>query len=71
MSVHGTHAELLPCSDIKECTDAFKARNLPLHGLINNVGVENPGDRKSKEGFDVSPSSVAADQCCESTLYCV
>lgn len=56
--VEGLHADYLNgFADIKECADAFKARNLPLHGLINNVGVENPGDRKSKEGFDPTQAS--------------
>lgn len=40
--------------DIEDCAEQFKARNLPLHGLINNIGTENPPDIKSKEGFDVS-----------------
>ena len=40
--------------NIADCAADFQARNLPLHGLINNVGTENPADRKSKEGFDVS-----------------
>ena len=43
--------------DIEDCAEQFKARNLPLHGLINNIGTENPLDIKSKEGFDVSLAS--------------
>ena len=39
--------------DIADCVKEFKSRKLPLHGLINNIGVENPHDIKSKEGFDV------------------
>lgn len=40
--------------DIAACAAEFQSRQLPLHGLINNIGVENPQDTKSKEGFDVS-----------------
>lgn len=39
--------------NIADCAEEFKRRQLPLHGLINNIGVENPYDTKSKEGFDV------------------
>lgn len=45
--------------NIQDCADEFKARNLPLHGLINNIGTENPFDGKSKEGFDVSLPSIS------------
>ncbi|DBA93456.1 TPA: hypothetical protein ACH3X2_003241 [Trebouxia sp. C0005] len=43
--------------DIEDCAEQFKARNLPLHGLINNIGTENPPDIKSKEGFDPTQAS--------------
>lgn len=46
-------APLHVARDIADCAEEFKSRKLPLHGLINNVGVENPNDSKSKEGFDV------------------
>ena len=39
--------------NIADCAEEFTRRQLPLHGLINNIGVENPYDNKSKEGFDV------------------
>ncbi len=45
--------------DIEDCAEQFKARNLPLHGLINNIGTENPPDIKSKEGFDVRLASAS------------
>lgn len=43
--------------NIADCAEEFKRRQLPLHGLINNIGVENPYDNKSKEGFDVRSAS--------------
>ena len=43
--------------DIADCAKEFQSRKLPLHGLINNIGVENPHDIKSKDGFDVCPTS--------------
>ena len=52
------------CRDIADCAAEFKSRKLPLHGLINNVGVENPDDTKSKEGFDVSNSCTCHGHQC-------
>lgn len=43
--------------DIAACAAEFQSRQLPLHGLINNIGVENPQDTKSKEGFDPTQAS--------------
>ena len=34
--------------------DAFKARKLPLHVLINNAGLQAPYDDRTEEGFEVS-----------------
>ena len=39
---------------MRRFVDDFKKKNLPLHCLINNAGVENPPDRRTPEGLDVS-----------------
>ena len=48
---------------IADSVEEFKSRKLPLHGLINNIGVENPNDAKSKEGFDVRIAAVMVASC--------
>ncbi|DBB12987.1 hypothetical protein WJX82_010126 [Trebouxia sp. C0006] len=56
--IEGLHVDYLNgFGDIEDCAEQFKARNLPLHGLINNIGTENPPDIKSKEGFDPTQAS--------------
>ncbi|KAL3150352.1 hypothetical protein ABBQ32_000194 [Trebouxia sp. C0010 RCD-2024] len=56
--VEGLHVDYMNgFGDIADCVKEFKSRNLPLHGLINNIGVENPPDIKSKEGFDPTQAS--------------
>ena len=42
------------CRSMRRFVDDFKKKNLPLHCLINNAGVENPPDRRTPEGLDVS-----------------
>jgi len=54
LQTHRVSSRLSVNRGIEDCAEQFKARNLPLHGLINNIGTENPPDIKSKEGFDVS-----------------
>ena len=34
--------------------DAFKAKGLPLHVLINNAGLQAPYDDRTEEGFEVT-----------------
>ena len=38
--------------------DAFKAKGLPLHVLINNAGLQAPYDDRSDEGFEVTPAAA-------------
>lgn len=42
------------CSSMRRFVDDFKRKNIPLHCLMNNAGVENPPDRRTPEGLDVS-----------------
>lgn len=58
--------------DIADCVKEFKSRKLPLHGLINNIGVENPPDIKSKEGFDVGccNDNCQSSPACRALLVC-
>ena len=39
IKVEGTELDLASFRSTRECADAFKAKNLPLHLLINNAGV--------------------------------
>ncbi|DBA78908.1 TPA: hypothetical protein ACH3X1_008789 [Trebouxia sp. C0004] len=56
--IEGLHVDYLNgFGNIEDCAEQFKDRNLPLHGLINNIGTENPADIKSKEGFDPTQAS--------------
>jgi NAD(P)-dependent dehydrogenase (short-subunit alcohol dehydrogenase family) len=43
---------------IEEFVEAFKAKKLPLHVLVNNAGLQAPYDDTTDEGFEV----VAAAQ---------
>jgi len=42
------------CSSIAKCAAEFQQHDLPLHCLINNIGVESPEDDEAEHGFDVS-----------------
>jgi len=42
------------CSSIAICAAEFQQHDLPLHCLINNIGVESPEDDEAEHGFDVS-----------------
>ncbi len=42
------------CSSIAKCAAEFQQHDLPLHCLINNIGVESPEDEEAEHGFDVS-----------------
>jgi len=41
------------CSSIAKCAAEFQQHDLPLHCLINNIGVESPEDDEAEHGFDV------------------
>ena len=43
---------------IEEFVEAFKAKNLPLHVLINNAGLQAPYDDRTEEGFEVRLEAV-------------
>ena len=38
---------------IEQFVKAFKAKNLPLHVLVNNAGLQAPYDDTTDEGFEV------------------
>jgi len=42
--------------------EAFKAKNLPLHVLINNAGLQAPYDDRTEEGFKVTIAPFASSQ---------
>ncbi len=51
--------------------EAFKAKNLPLHVLINNAGLQAPYDDRTEEGFEVTIALVASRQTVRTQLSAV
>ena len=48
---------------MKRFVDDFKRKDLPLHCLMNNAGTENPPDRRTPEGLDVSTARSSWALC--------
>ncbi|KAL3146091.1 hypothetical protein ABBQ38_015440 [Trebouxia sp. C0009 RCD-2024] len=49
----GLHADYLQgFESLADCAAKFQRHKLPLHALINNVGVESPPDDRSADGFE-------------------
>jgi len=59
------HADILWVlrSSIANCAAEFQQHDLPLHCLINNIGVESPEDDEAEHGFDVG-------LCCKQAVIC-
>lgn len=45
---------LLLYRSIHNFVEEYKSRNLPLHCLINNAGLQTPPDGKTEDGLEVS-----------------
>lgn len=41
------------CRSLADCAAEFQRHKLPLHALVNNVGIESPPDDRSADGFEV------------------
>ncbi|XP_075450711.1 polyprenol dehydrogenase isoform X3 [Ascaphus truei] len=46
------YCDLASMKSIRQCVQIFKAKNLPLHILVNNAGVMLVPERKTMDGFE-------------------
>lgn len=53
--IEGLHTDYLDgFSSIAKCAAELQQHDLPLHCLINNIGVESPEDDEAEHGFDAT-----------------
>ena len=52
-SVHALHVDLADLASARAAADAFLARDVPLHLLINNAGVMATPFERTKDGFEL------------------